>query len=85
MITSNDLDEIIVINDVPVKIRDIQNQDDKAFMGYGHFAWDINKRERHLGIGTYEPAECMRANESSGTWINYGQNLVCPGCGLDFT
>jgi hypothetical protein len=57
----------------------------RSFFGLGHFTHDIEYRERHLGIGTYEPDECPRADEPFGVWINYEQNLVCPGCGLDFT
>lgn len=84
MIHSSQLDATVEVNGIPTKIRDMSH-DYKAMMGFAHFSGDIARRERHLGIGIDEPENCTRADETSGTWINYGQNLVCPGCGLDFT
>lgn len=69
--------EELAIKDLPEHIR--------PMYGYGHGSWDIAHRERHEGIGIYDPAHCIRADETMGTWINHGQNLVCPGCGLDYT
>jgi hypothetical protein len=81
MINTN---EVVSYNGEEMPIKDLP-ENIRPMYGYGHYSWDVKNRERHPGIGIYEPDECIRADEGLGTWINYGQNLVCPGCGLDYT
>lgn len=79
-----DPNDVVVYNGEPVKIKDL-TQTNRAFFGYGHFPRDIADRKVHQSIGIEDPEHCTRADETMGVWINYGSNLVCPGCGLDFT
>lgn len=79
-----DPDEVIEYNFKPTKIRDLP-QDARAGMGMGHFPEHIRAYETHPGDWPYTPEECLNAISTVGVWINDGQNLVCPGCGLDGT
>jgi hypothetical protein len=78
-------DELIEISGQHMRIRDVPDRFTRNMLGYGHSSYDTEKRERHAGIGLYEPETCHQADEMTGTWINFGTNLVCPGCGLDYT
>lgn len=84
MLTQKDIEKEIEFNGKLVAIKDLP-RDHAAAFDYGHFSWDIKTRKRWPGIGTFTPETCMRADDKLGTWINREQNLVCPGCGLDFT
>jgi hypothetical protein len=78
-------DEIVEISGHRMMIRDVPDRFTRNMLGYGHSTYDSKERECHPGIGLYTPDTCVRADEIIGVWINFGQNLVCPGCGLDFT
>lgn len=82
MVNPND---IVEINGVEMMIRDIPDQTTRAFYGYGHFPDELKNRQIHPGIGLYDSDVCRDADNIKGVWINYGENLVCQGCGMDFT
>jgi hypothetical protein len=66
-------------------IKDVPDAYTREMLGYGHSSFDVQNRTRWPEIGEYEPGKCLRADELKGIWINKGENLACPGCGLDFT
>jgi hypothetical protein len=80
-----DPDETVTFNGAAMAIRDVPDQFVRAMLGYGHGPHDIKARIQWPGVGPYQPAECLRADEIQGIWINDEETLVCPGCGLDFT
>ncbi|MBD3004742.1 hypothetical protein [Streptomyces sp. 5-10] len=77
-------DEIVEYNSEQVPIKDLP-RDLRAMMGMGHDPADMKGREQHEGPWPYKPDACLVAANTRGKWINDDQNLVCPGCGLDFT
>lgn len=84
MLTQKDIEKEIEFNGKLVAIKDLP-RDHAAAFDYGHFSYDIKHRKRWSSVGLYRPETCMRADEPMGVWINDQENLVCPGCGLDFT
>jgi hypothetical protein len=77
--------ETIDYNGTETMIKDLPSSFLRAEFGFGHFPWDVTNREIHQGIGMYDPETCLEADNTKGVWINFGENLVCQGCGLDFT
>lgn len=78
------------------KLKDIPDRFVRNAMGLGHPPQDCERREQHAAPVTtdegdeleswpHSPEDCLCAGDQRGVWINDGQNLVCPGCGLDFT
>ncbi|MEU7435684.1 hypothetical protein AB0B07_33325 [Streptomyces sioyaensis] len=77
---------VIDLDGVPTAIKDL-NRTDRNVLGLGHSVWDIDvlKKQRHPGDWPYTSEDCQRADERFGVWINNENDLVCPGCGLDYT
>lgn len=78
-------DVVVEVNGKPVLVTDIADPSIRALFGVGHDPVVIAYRERHPGIGLYDPETCLYAACTTGVWINFGENLVCQGCGLDCT
>lgn len=77
-------DQVITHNGAPVAIKDLAPPL-RALAGMGHNPYDISNRDRHPGEWKWTPDTCLRASATHGQWINDEQDLVCPGCGLDYT
>jgi hypothetical protein len=77
--------ETIKYNGEETMIKDLPSALLRAEFGFGHFPYDVANREIHSGIGLYDPETCLEADNTQGVWINFGENLVCQGCGMDFT
>jgi hypothetical protein len=79
--------EIVEYNFQRVAIKEIPSSEARAMLGYGHLP--VLGREVIANPSgepwPYLPENCLRADEAQWTWINDGQNLVCPGCGVDGT
>ena len=80
-----DPDAEVTYNGELMKLRDVPDPVVKHLCGLGHSAYDCKMREHHPGEWPCIPEECRYADETQGIWINEGENLVCQGCGLDFT
>lgn len=86
-----DPDEEIYYEGERMKIKDILSPSYRALFGYGHNPWDIEAGTIHALDNKgkpfpYTPQTCLVAgNPFHWQWINGGQNLVCPGCGIDGT
>ncbi|MFI1161428.1 hypothetical protein [Streptomyces sioyaensis] len=81
-----DPNTVIDLDGVPTALKNMDRHDRNMF-GLGHSVWDIEveKKQQHPGPWPYKPEDCQRADERFGVWINNEQNLVCAGCGLDYT
>lgn len=80
-------DELIEVNGVPTKIRDLPPIE-RAMFGYGHFPLGPGEQWRKVQPGEWEytPETCLLATvEGTSTWSSDGKILVCDGCGLDCT
>jgi hypothetical protein len=75
----------VIYNGTTMTIERVPDTLIRHLLGLGHHPEDIRTRQRHDGDWACEPTSCTRADETAGTWINGGSNLVCPGCGLEFT
>ncbi|MFE0472408.1 hypothetical protein ACFW2V_12410 [Streptomyces sp. NPDC058947] len=82
-----DPNEIVEFNGQLVAIKDIPSAQIRALYGLGHLP-EPGREVIPNPTGEawpYRPEDCPRAAEMTGTWINDGQYLVCPGCGMDGT
>lgn len=82
-----DPDEMVEYNFQRMAIKDIPSQGVRAMLGYGHVRMPGDQVTPNPSgePWPYTPDHCLRADEIRWLWINNGQNLVCPGCGLDGT
>lgn len=74
-------DLMVTFNGEQMMIKDVPDETIREQLGYGHPGW--RSREVHPGYEVH-PGECTYGH-LQWTWINDGQNLVCPRCGLDGT
>ena len=81
-----DPDEIVEFNGMPTAIKNLPVVH-RVLCGMGHDMWLIQREKREVipGNWPYIPEDCLRAGETKRVWINDGQDLVCPGCGIDCT
>lgn len=82
-----DADRVVRYNGEPMSIKDIPSAQVRALYGLGHLP-EAGRDVIPNPTGDpwpYEPENCPQAGEGAGVWINGGQHLVCPGCGLDGT
>jgi len=84
MLTQKDIEKQIEFNGKLVAIKDLP-RDHAAAFNYGHYSWDIKSRKVWSQGRRFTPETCLQADDHLGEWINREQNLVCRGCGLDFT
>jgi len=88
-----DADRVVMYFGKPTAIKDIPGPISRAGMGYGHFLTRRRSETVHPHPfhkdghdWPWTPETCRVAGWPKGwLWINGGQNLVCPGCGLDGT
>lgn len=82
-------DEVVEYNFERMAIKDIPSAQARTMLGYGHPP--VPGRDVIANPNgepwTYEPKNCLRADETRWTWITVGDKefLVCPGCGVDGT
>ena len=82
-----DPNAVVTYNFEPMSIKDIPSVSARAMLGYGHLVFPGDSVIPHPSgePWPYTPETCLRTDEKRWTWINDGQSLVCPGCGLDGT
>lgn len=78
-------DDLVEINGVEMKIRDVPSAFLRAEFGVGHFPGH-NRQVVDVPDRTFPftPDTCL-VDLHKGEWINNGTILVCTGCGLDST
>lgn len=74
-------DQFTTYNGERMRIRDVPSKTIREMLGFGHSGWET--REVHPGYPVH-PSECAYGS-MRWEWINDGENLVCPRCGLDGT
>lgn len=79
---------LVTVNGEDFHIEDVPSIALRASFGYGHYSFDIKRRE-HLKRPDklpwpYTPSTCLTPNGHIGVWVDE-EHLACPGCGLDFT
>ena len=79
-----DADATVIRDGKEIRIKDLPDRQDRIDCGLGHHPYLIARHKVHPGF-KHRPIECPHADELTGVWINDGNNLVCPGCGLDGT
>lgn len=75
-------DTWVYYNGAPTRVRDIPDAHFRYGFGVGH--WDWKGREVHSGDWPYTPDTCD-VDRVSANWNRDGQNLICQGCGVDYT
>jgi hypothetical protein len=81
-------DNVVEVDGVEMKIRDVPDPFLRAMWGYGHFAVEIAQRPVITVPGRtwpYTPETCLTDDYTfKCEWLDE-QTMVCPGCGLDCT
>lgn len=78
-------DDLVTYNGEEIKVKDVPDRYARsAIFGYGHMP--IEKWRKVFPGYPHSPDTCTQHNNGTDwDWINDGQNLVCPGCGLEGT
>jgi hypothetical protein len=76
-------DEQVEYNGVLMAIKDVPNLAVRQLLGVGHYR---DGRPLVPGNWPFTPETCIYTEPGDAfVWINDGETLVCPGCGVDGT